>query len=169
MQKPRLPFLLPRLSLWPRETANSFSPQVFRPQAPPSLDPTARAAARHSRDSTGISVGPCSLLAAKDTDKQGSLLPSGCSESGGGYQSVKVAGRGQCHEPQGELCARYPALARDSAVTESAVCAHQTVSRWSQHPSTHLGAQHLHSSCPGCLLSEPSVCFVLICTSNPRS
>lgn len=54
----------------------------------------ARAAAQHSRGGMGIGVGPCSLPAAQDTDKQGSLLPSGCSKLGGGYQSVKVAVRG---------------------------------------------------------------------------
>lgn len=133
----------------------------------PSLGPMARAGATHSRDSTGVGVGPCPLPAAKDTEEQGSLLPSGCSESGGGFHSVKVAIWGQRHEPQGGLCAGCPALARGSAVTESAVCAHQTVSRWSRAPSH--SSRRPHGSCPGRLLSEPSVCFVLICTSNPRS
>lgn len=155
LQKPRLSFpapLPPSLSIPspPPATPGPVAGKGSRPPSathqPPRVFPQPGLQPR-TLGTVRASVwghAPCWLLRTQMSKALSSL--QGAPSQEGGFHSVKVAVWGQRHEPQEELCAGCPALARGSAVTESAVCAHQTVSRWSRAPS--------HSSRrPGCLPS----------------
>lgn len=90
---------------------------------------------------------PCRLLRTQ-ISRTDSCFQGAPSREAGTSQSVKVTMWGPCHEPEGELYAGCPTLARGSAVTESAVCAHQTVSRGSRAPSHSSRPPAPAQSCP---------------------
>lgn len=115
-------------------------------------------------------MGPGSLPAAKNTDKQGHFLPSGCSELRWGVR-VKV----------NDVCG-VSAVSHRESFTPGVLGWPSAFTQSMLSVLTRLGAAragsppiHLCVTVPrtvpdyGCLLDEPSVCFVLIYTSNPHS
>lgn len=115
-------------------------------------------------------MGPGSLPAAKNTDKQGHFLPSGCSELRWGVR-VKVNDACGVSAVSHRESFTPGVLGWPSAFTQS------TLSVLTRLGAARAGSPPIHlcvtvpRTVPdyGCLLDEPSVCFVLIYTSNPHS
>lgn len=156
----------------PVSSSGSSEPLDTVPICIPDLNPTARAAFIHSPDSLWrIILGPGSVPFAKDIDEQDCFLAFRCSELGGEEElennGAVWVGAGSC---RGTLYL-VSWVALGSAFTESAVCAHQTVCCLSRKLSHSALCARCSRTIPDlrCLLNEPSVCFVLICTRNPHS